>query len=120
MLISKKLYSLAIICLLMLGCEHKNQQSDAPANINVEMFGTWGNNSGCSATFSRDKNQLILEHFNDGKNYSLNQIILDSKKESIMTTFKSQSPQIIFSGNFLEGVIVIDKYCSEPLHKIDN
>jgi hypothetical protein len=103
----------------MVSCNHK-PSTVVPASINIEMFGSWGNDKGCMATFTKINNRLFLTKFIDEKNNTLNNIILDSKKVSIMTSFKAQNSKINFNGSFLEGVIIINTYCTQPLHKIDN
>jgi hypothetical protein len=84
------------------------------------MFGTWRNDNGCEATFARVNDRLVLTKFTDGKKDTLSNIILVSKKVSIMTTFKAQNAEVDFSGSFLEGVIVINTHCTQPLHKVDS
>ncbi len=112
-----------LLCFLALfalfACSHK-QQSTTPASINIEMFGTWQNGSGCQATFAKINDRLVLTKFTDGKNDTLTNIILISKKVSIMTTFKPQNAEVNFSGSFLEGVVIINTHCTQPLHKVDN
>lgn len=113
----------SIICFLALfgifACSHK-PQSTTPASINIEMFGTWRNDNGCQATFAKVNDRLVLTKFTDGKNDTLSNIILISKKVSIMTTFKPQNAEVDFSGSFLEGVVIINTHCTQPLHKVDN
>lgn len=109
---------LFIISMLLLGCIHK-AGSESASNINIEMFGSWSNDSGCAATFAKVNNGIVLSQFTDGKANMLSDVSLISKKISIMTTFKAENTKVKFSGSFLEGVVIIDTYCTQPLHKID-
>jgi len=112
-----------LLCFLaffvLFACNHK-PQSITPASINIEMFGTWQNGSGCQATFAKVNDRLVLTKFTDGKNNTLSNIVLISKKVSIMTTFKPQNAEVDFNGSFLEGVVIINTHCTQPLHKVDN
>ena len=110
-----KYFIWSILGLLLVACGHKAKPK---STINVEMLGNWSNDSRCVATFAKIHDNLVLTRFTDGKNNVLKNVFLISKKVSIVTTFKSQNPDINFSGSFLEGVIVIDNYCTEPLHKL--
>jgi hypothetical protein len=112
-------YLILIIVGFMLGaCAHKNDEKTKLA-INVEIIGSWRNESGCVASFAKADDKLVLTSFADGKEHNFSNLPLLTKKESIMSTFKSQNPEINFNGNFLEGVIIINNYCTEPLHKVD-
>lgn len=106
-----------LLGLLLAGCSHKTTKS---STINVEMVGSWKNTTGCSATFTKTNDQLVLESFTDGRQNSLSDILLKSEKISIMTTFKAQNAKVNFSGSFVEGVVIIKDYCTEPLHKTDS
>lgn len=112
-----KYFILVIISLFLIACNHKAKSQLA---INVEMLGVWSNDSGCTASFAKVNNNLVLTRFTDERNNILNNIILISKKVSIMTTFKPQDAAVHFSGSFLEGVIIINTHCNTPLHKVDN
>lgn len=110
---------LIFILFILVGCSHKTKP-ELVSGINIEMFGSWRNDNGCDATFAKVKNNLVLIKFTDEKSNQLSNIILMSKKISIMTTFKAQDSKLDFSGSFLEGMVIINSYCSQPLHKIDN
>lgn len=118
-----KYYRLPILLFIVMlsGCmKHENPPPSIPDNINIEMFGSWANENGCSATFAKDKDKIFLVKFSDGHDRVYNDIILFSKKESILTKFEAMNHNLKFSGTFVEGVIVINDYCTDPLHKIDN
>jgi hypothetical protein len=105
------------LCISIVACKQVDKNK---STINVEMVGAWANSSGCEAHFTKLNNKLFLTKFTNKNNYTLSNIHLKSQKVSIMTTFKAENPTINFSGNFLEGVIIINNYCSQPLHKITN
>jgi hypothetical protein len=107
-----------VLCTLS-ACNHKSGTT-TPSSINIEMFGTWRNDSGCVATFTTINDRLVLAKFTNGKKDTLSNIILLSKKVSIMTTFKPQNAEVDFSGSFLEGVVIINTHCTDPLHKVDS
>lgn len=113
-----------ILCFLglvsLISCNHESKKPSISPAINIEMFGSWRSDNGCAATFAKINDRLVLTKFTDEKNNTLSNIILISKKISIMTTFKPENKEVDFSGSFLEGVIIINSHCTGPLHKVDN
>lgn len=115
-----KLYKCFIVLLLMLiitAC-NKSSESSTMNYFNPEMIGHWTNDQGCAIDFIRDGDYYLVKSFTDGKSHQLDDVLLYSEKISIMTKFKSQDNSIKFSGSFAEGLLIIDKYCKDPLHKI--
>lgn len=101
---------------LFSACTKRKPQSP----LNVEIIGTWvDDDNSCNAIFTKQGDQLILSSFTS-KDFFTDNVALTSYKESIFSKFKSNDPNIKFSGMFTEGFILIDnKYCSSKLHKID-
>ncbi len=89
-------------------------------SVNPEIIGSWSNDSGCTATFTKENEKLILAKFNNSANTSLDNIQLASLKESIFSKFKAEDANVKFSGMFTEGQIIVDSYCKEALHKVDS
>ncbi len=96
-------------------CKHKKLDP-----INVEIIGSWvSDDDSCHALFIKQNNQLVLSKFVN-HDLILEHVPLISYNESVFSKFKSQNPNIKFSGMFTEGFILIDnKYCNSKLHKID-
>ena len=104
------------LCVLA-GCgTHKASSVD---NVNPELIGSWNNDSGCSAIFIKHNGKLVLQNFSNSHSAKFDNINLVSYKESIFSKFKAEDSTIQFKGMFTEGVIIIDNYCKEALHKVD-
>lgn len=86
--------------------------------INPEIFGQWKSDDNCQLVLERSDDKVVLVRF-DSNNQHLHNIRLIAYKESIMTKFRAESENV-FRATFLEGVIMIDNYCKQPLHKTDN
>lgn len=112
--------SLLIIILFLCAC-NKNVHT-APDIItnyfNPEMIGHWSNDTGCNIDFAKDGSHYLVTSFSDTKGHHLSNLILNSSKKSIMTEFMAQDKSIKFSGSFAEGMLVINDYCDEALHKV--
>lgn len=102
-------------------------------NINREIFGSWSDDQGCTAVFipmptadNKGMHQLILESFKDNNHHLFKNITLTAKKYGVATQIKADvttnttTHASKFSGNYQEGILLIDTYCAAPLHKISN
>ncbi|MDQ5922019.1 MAG: hypothetical protein QG673_2078 [Pseudomonadota bacterium] len=109
------------------GC--KPTQRTVTADINREIFGSWSDDQGCTAILlpmlTADNNgihQLILKSFKDNNHHLFKNITLTAKKYGVATQIKADAATnaIEFSGSYQEGILLIDKYCAAPLHKVSN
>lgn len=114
----KQHLTLLITLAMLSGCSgHKSAPN---TSVNPEIIGSWSNDSGCTATFTKENEKLVLAKFNNSDNTSLKNIQLASLKESIFSKFKAEDANVKFNGMFTEGQIIIDNYCKEALHKVDS
>ncbi|MBP9742196.1 MAG: hypothetical protein KBD37_02455 [Burkholderiales bacterium] len=107
---------LLIVILELIGCKH-HATNASQNNIHRELWGNWSNDRGCNATFIHRDNNLILSSFRNNQ-YYFKDIALTTQKNGIITYFTA--PTIKFNGNYVEGVLIINNYCQEPLYKIGN
>jgi hypothetical protein len=111
----KKL-SLVTIAIFLFGCEHKATVPE----INVELYGKWGNDSNCNLELIKNSKSIMVKQFSNGSHQSIENLPLNFKKNGVYTLFDSTNPKVDFKIVYVEGNLTIDKYCSEPLHKVDN
>ncbi len=112
-----KFFTFSLLLCALTSCNaHKAASKDS---INPELVGSWANDSGCFVTFIRQNNKLILQNFNNSSYAKFNNIELLPYKESIFSKFKAKNPNTKFTGMFTEGVVIINNYCKEALHKVD-
>lgn len=104
-----------ILC-VMAGCSMHKVSSP----INPELIGSWSDDNGCLATFIKRDDKLVLRSFSNSSHIKFDNINLVSYKESIFSKFKAEDTNLSFKGMFTEGVIIIDNYCSQALHKVDS
>jgi len=96
----------------LLACVKKKE-----TNLNlVELVGTWSN-SECNARFKIVNNNLVLISFSNN-NIKLNNLTLNNNKYGIWLFITS--PNSNFKASYLEGNLMINNYCHEPLNKISN
>ncbi len=113
----KKYYLILISAVILSGCSHK------PAEINVELYGHWSNDSNCNLILTKQdnrENSIKIQQFTDSNGTILNDINLTFRKDGIYTLFNPTNAQTNFKIVYVEGTMTIDKYCSTPLHKVDN
>ena len=109
--------SIIIITILLFGCEHKNIAPE----INVELYGKWrSNDSNCNLQLVKSGDSIIVENFTNLEHQSINRLPLNFKKDGVYTLFTSTKATVDFNIVYVEGNLTIDRYCSEPLHKVDN
>lgn len=99
-----------------ISCSHKDKLKNV--EVNPEIFGQWKSDGSCQLLLEKSGDRVKLVRF-DSDDQHLQNVNLIAYKESIMTKFKSESNDI-FRASFLEGVIMVDKFCKQPLHKVDN
>jgi len=109
---------LSIIVLVLAGCDAHPRPPQVTDYFNPELIGHWTNENGCDVDFVKNGNHYLVTSFTDVHGHQLNNFGLNSNKTSIMTQFSAEDKSIKFSGNFAEGMLVINGYCSEALHKI--
>ena len=105
--------------LILFGCEHKKIAPE----INVELYGKWSNDNNCNLILSHQdniKNSIKISQFTDGKGTILNNQNLTFRKDGVYTLFQTTNAITNFKIVYVEGTMTIDKYCTTPLHKIDN
>ena len=100
--------------LALFSCDQHNG-SNSSTEVKHELYGTWNNFNGCNAKYMRYKNKLFLVSFDDTKGHSLKNLQLTTKKDGITIKFENLAND--FSGTYSEGMMVIDRYCLDPLHK---
>ncbi len=110
------LFSIFQATFMLTGCKHKSTSN----LINPEFIGIWKSDNGCSMTLAKNVNTLVLLKYTDSKQHNFTNIRLKLAKDSIGTKFSSLDNKIPFSGLYLEGEMIIDNYCNQPLHKIGN
>ena len=114
-----RLATLAIVLTIFIpGCTNHSQQRPLGSKINPELFGSWRNDNGCQLSLAPESDTIILQSFNDAKQDNFQQLLLDVSKESIFTRLRSRNKQIDFKASFAEGMITIEGYCNQALHKV--
>lgn len=106
-----------MLTLGLVGCGRDQRATNSSDNIHRELWGSWSNEQGCDAKFTHRNKNLILSSFNNNR-YFFKDIALTTQKNGIITYFAAHT--LKFSGSYVEGALIIDNYCKEPLHKIGN
>ncbi len=100
------------------GCENHTRSNATKLDINPELGGIWRDDNGCTAIFEKESQTMRLISFNNANGQKFNNIELAYTKDGVMTKLIPLDKAIPFSANYLEGVMMIDKYCKAPLSKV--
>ena len=111
-----KIYLMTIVIFLF-GCDHKIR----PPEINVELYGKWTSNDNlCNLELVRNGVSIMVGKFSGVNHKTFENIGLNFKKNGIYSLFSAIDPKLNFNIVYVEGELTIDRYCSEPLHKVSN
>jgi hypothetical protein len=92
----------------------KPQVQNQPAN-SIELNGIWENEQGCILEFTHKHKELYLVKFKDGHGNLIFNQRLNTHKTGIIVYFNSQN----LSGTYVEGILMVESGCHNPLHKVD-
>ncbi len=109
-----------VFSLWAVACEQKKVEKKI--EVNPEIMGMWKSDDGCQLILEKNGNDITLVKFStaNASDVGYTNLQLKAYKESIMTKFKPVENSIHLNISFLEGVIMVEQYCKQPLHKTDN
>lgn len=109
-------FALIVLSIISNGCSKPPLKTVA---INPEILGQWRSNDGCFLHLAQQHESLLLLSFTSPDNYQLRNLPLVITPHSILTKFNAKVAAL-FSAEFLEGVIMVNQHCQQPLHKVAN
>lgn len=115
-----RLISVVLLSFLFVACEQK--KVDKKIEVNPEIMGMWKSDDGCQLILEKNGDDIMLVKFStaNASDVGYTNLQLKAYKESIMTKFKPVENSIHLNISFFEGVVMVEQYCKQPLHKVDN
>lgn len=107
-------------CLAIVGCGHKSKMEQYKMKINPELKGQWSGGNKCAATFAIESNSFILLKLDNAKGTIFANVKLSYIKDGVMIKLTASDKKVPFAANYIEGVMMIDKYCTGILNKVNN